>query len=188
MHPSAVLYLSNILWICHQLEPYFPKVQEIRKSHLIHHSLEGCKHLRGSPTVRKQALTIADLNTVCVTHLLHPTHNDLLFCTQLCVRFFALMWLGELTQPDDTELWDPQKLTPHSLVVLANTSFKFFLPGHKADRFFEGNTIMLCANPFACNPLAWVCNYLHCCNTLFPLSSALWVRKNGTIPTRSFFM
>ena len=182
---SVNTYLSGI---CHQLEPYFPNVWEIRKSRLVHCSLEGCKRLWGSPTVCKRALTIADLNTVCIAHSLHPTHDDLLFCTQLCVGFFALMRLGELTWPDDTELWDPRKLTPRSSVVLADTSFTFFLPGHKTDRFFEGNTIMLCTNPFACNPLSWVHNYLHCRNTLFPLSSALWVTKNGTIPTRSFFM
>jgi len=125
---------------------------------------------------------------VCVTHSLHPTHNGLLFCTQLCVGFFALMWLGELIWPDDTELWDPQKLTPHSSIVLGDTTFKNFLPGHKADRFFKGNTIILCSNPFVCNPLAWDHNYLHFCDTLFPLSSALWVKNNGTISMRSFFI
>jgi len=44
---------TYLLGICHQLKPYFPNVQEIRKSHLVHHSLEECKHLRGSPTVHK---------------------------------------------------------------------------------------------------------------------------------------
>jgi hypothetical protein len=104
---SVDTYLSGI---CHQLEPYFPNVREIHKSHLVHHTLEGCKRLRRTPTIRKRALTISNLNTVCMAHSDHPVHDDLLFCSQLCVGFFALMRLGELTWPDDTDLRDPRKL------------------------------------------------------------------------------
>ena len=116
--------------------------------------------------------------SVCA-YLHNRTHNDLLFCTQLCVSFFTLMCLGELTWPDDTELWDPQKLTKHSSVTINNNFFQFFLPGHKADRFFEGNIIILHTNPFACNPMALFMAYFESCNRRFPLSSPLWLNENG---------
>ena len=74
---------TYLLGICHQLEPYFPHVREIQKLRLVHRTLEGCKQLRETPTVRKQALMIADLDLVCTTHFHNPTHDDLLFCTQL---------------------------------------------------------------------------------------------------------
>ncbi|KAF8226878.1 hypothetical protein L208DRAFT_1406309 [Tricholoma matsutake] len=47
---SMDTYLSGI---CQQLEPYFPHVREIRRSRLVHPTLQGCKHLRGTPTIRK---------------------------------------------------------------------------------------------------------------------------------------
>lgn len=129
-----------------------------------------------------------DLNTVCNTYSRNHTHNDLLFCTQLCIGFFALMCLGELTWPDNMELWDPRKLTKQNSITVNLTSFQFFLPGHKANRFFEGNTIILCPNPFPCNPMTLFMAYLESCDHLFPLSSPLWLNENGAVPTRLFFI
>ena len=75
---SVDTYLSGI---CHQLEPYFLNIHQVRKGRLVHHTLEGCKWLRGTPTNRKWALTITDLNIVCSTYLHNHTHDNLLFCT-----------------------------------------------------------------------------------------------------------
>jgi len=182
---SVDTYLSGI---CHQLEPYFLNIHQIRKARLVHCTLEGCKQLHRTPTNQKRALTIADLNTVCSAYLHNCTHDDLLFCMQLCISFFALMCLGELTWPDDTELQDPRKLTKHSSVMINDNFFQFFLPGHKANRFFEGNIIILHTNPFTCNPMALFMAYLKSCDHRFPLSSPLWLNENGTVPTRSYFM
>jgi hypothetical protein len=129
---SIDTYLSGI---CQQLKPYFVEVQEIRKSHLVHQTLVGCKWLRGTPTNHKHALTIGDLNSVCAAYQPNPSHDDLLFCTQLCMGFFALMCLGELTCLDDLSLRDPHKCSQHESMVLHVTSVQFFLPGHKANRF-----------------------------------------------------
>ena len=134
---SVNTYLSGI---CQQLEPYFANVQEARKGRLVHRTLEGCKCLCGTPTIRKHALTIADLNIICSTYNDTSSHDNLLFYTQLCVGFFTLMQLGELTFPDNVALHGPQKVTKRSSVHPSPGFFQFFLPGHKADRFFEGNT------------------------------------------------
>lgn len=60
------------------------------------------------------------------------------------------------------------KLITRNPVVLKDTTFQFFLPGHKADRFFEGNVIILTSNPFRCNPLTLFQNYLCSHNQSFP--------------------
>ena len=73
---SADMYLSRI---CQQLEPYFAHVCEAWRGWLVHCTLEGCKWLCGTPTIRKRALTIADLNTVC-SYSDTTSHNNLLFC------------------------------------------------------------------------------------------------------------
>jgi hypothetical protein len=115
-------------------------------------------------------------------------YDDILFCTQLCVGFFALMCLGELTFPDTIALRDPQKLSSHGSVILQPQSIQFFLPGHKANRFFEGNLIILWENELDCSATTWFRAYLKSHDDLFPLSSLLWLHMDGTIPTRSCFM
>ena len=51
IEPDSVdTYLSGI---CHQLEPYFQNIHQIRKAWLVHHTLEGCKRLCGTPMNQK---------------------------------------------------------------------------------------------------------------------------------------
>lgn len=98
------------------------------------------------------------------------------------------MRLGELTFPDDHSLRDPRKLSQRTSVVLQSSTIQFFLPGHKADRFFEGNLIILCDNHLICNATRLFRTYLKSRDRLFPLSSPLWLKQDGSVPTRSFFM
>ena len=53
------------------------------------------------------------------------------------------MRLGELVAPDDQSLLDPRKLTARTSVTVSNDDYRFLLPSHKADKFFEGNTIIV---------------------------------------------
>ncbi|KAF8222356.1 putative retroelement protein [Tricholoma matsutake] len=179
---SMDTYLSGI---CSQLEPYFKHVHEACNTCLVHCTLKGCKRLWGTPTC---ALTITDLVFVCTGFHSNPTHDDTLFCAQLCIGFFALMHLGELTFPDSLSICNPWKLSRCTLVILQPDSFQFFLPGHKADRFFKGNIIILCSNGLPCNPMMCFQKYLVSYNSRSPLSSPSWLTVDGTVPTHSFFM
>jgi len=185
--PSSVdTYLSGI---CQQLEPFFPEVRKNRKSVLVHRTIAGCKRIKAIPTTRKRALTIDDLCLVLNNHGTTPNHDDLLFHAQLTIGFFALLRLGELTYPDNHNLQNPQKTTKRTSVEISATSFQFFLPGHKADRFFEGNSIVLLKNNSSSIPVFQKFNnYLISRDKLFPYSSPLWLMSNGEIPTRSFFI
>ena len=177
---SVGTYLSGK---CHQLEPYFPDVHSSHNSALVHHTLQGCKRMRAVPTSRKQALTIKDLETVIDKLSSSINYDDILFLAQLLTGFFALFCLGEMTYPDNPELQDLRKVTKHSSVQTDDISYRFFLPGHKADRFFEGNTIIVCKNPHKC-----FLAYLQARDAKIPFSSPLWLTSWGTIPTRSFFI
>jgi len=67
--------------------------------------------------------------------------------------------------------------------------YKFQLPSHKADCFFEGNRILIKKDQFSnLNPLAVFKDYLNSRDFLHPLSSPLWLTSKGTIPARHFFM
>ena len=186
LKPDSVdTYLSGI---CQQLEPFFPNVRDNRKAILVRRTLDGCKRLRAIATTRKQALTIDNLNTVIEHYSTSSHHDDLLFVAQLIVGFFALMRLGELTFPDNKTIQNPAKLSKRTSVVSKTQSFQFFLPGHKADRFFEGNNIVLMNSSDNIDIFRHFANYLNSRDRLHPFSSPLWLRKNGQIPTRSFFI
>ena len=184
---SVDTYLSGI---CQQLEPIFPNVRLNRKAPLVRQTLDGCKQLKAVATTRKHALTIRDLITVIEHYSNSSDHDDLLFVAQIrvIVGFFALMRLGELTFPDDKTLHNPAKSSKRTSVTTENDSFKFFLPGHKADRFFEGNNIVLMKTTDGINVFQHFANYLNSRDHMYPFSSPLWIRKNGTVPTRRFFI
>ena len=71
------------------------------------------------------------------------SHDDLLFFIILLVGFHALMHLGELVWPDKKDLQDFWKVTTQDSVELLPIGFSFFLPGHKADKFFKGNRVIV---------------------------------------------
>jgi hypothetical protein len=144
--------------------------------------------MMGTATVRKRALTVDNLQTV-VNHYSNSTlHDDLLFVAMLLTGFFGLLRLGELTFPDDVTLQNWKKVTRRNTVRIQEGLYEFLLPGHKADRFFEGNKIMIPAHRFHHHPLRHFQAYITSRDTLHPVASPLWVTEAGTVPTRSFFI
>ena len=105
---SVATYLSGI---CQQLEPYFPQVHSACNSALVHHTLQGCRHLSATPTSHKHALTLGGLETVVNALTDSPDYDDQLFLAQVLTGFFALFCLGEMTYPEDPNLRDPRKVT-----------------------------------------------------------------------------
>ena len=115
------------------------------------------------------------------------SHDDLLFLSQL-TGFFALMRLGKLTVSDDKSLLDYRKITSRTSVSLSNDNYCFFLPSHKADKFFEGNIVFNQHHTGSIDPLHFFKKYLNSHDRLFPFSSDLWLKADGTRPSRSFFV
>jgi hypothetical protein len=182
---SVDSYLSGI---CHQLEPYFPSVRSIRNSTICKRTLAGCKRLRGIPTNRKRALTMDDLQHVVNHYSTSSSHDDFLFVTQLLSGFFALHRLGELTTPDDKSIIDHRKITKRTSVTVTNDDYRYFLNSHKGDRTFEGNLVIVQRHNIAIDPLFHFKKYLSSRDRLFPFSSDLWLRADGSRPSRSFFI
>ena len=158
INPRSVnTYLSGI---SQQLETYFPAVKEARNSLLVRRTYQGCMRMKGRATTRKRALTATDIHLV-IDHYRDTTHHDdLLFVAMLLTGFFGLLRLGEMTFPDDPTLHNYKKVTRRSTVRLQDTLYEFTLPGHKADRFFEGNKIIIPARRFTLLPLHHFSAYL----------------------------
>ncbi|KAF8992323.1 hypothetical protein BDQ17DRAFT_1392858 [Cyathus striatus] len=132
-------YLTGIVAL---LEPFFPNVRNACDSPLMIYTTPMCK----------PPLPLSTLSSICA-QLLASTHHDTLLCLAvLTSAFFGLLHLGELTCPDDTALCDHQKLTSHlSVTLLPASSYQFRLPTHKADKFFEGNTLHSDGTPLTCS-------------------------------------
>ena len=139
-------------------------------------------------TVRKRALTVDDLQLVVNRYNDTSTHDDLLFISMLLTGFFGLLRLGELVFPDEAALQNWKKVTRRHTVHIQEDFYEFLLPGHKADRFFEGNKIMIPALRFNLSPLRHFTQYLDSRDTIHPVASPLWLTQAGTVPTRSFFI
>lgn len=108
---------------------------------------------------------------------------------QLLVGFFALMRLSELTNSDTTKFYNTLKVTRRSSIVISDECIQFFLPGHKTDKIFEGNTILINRQPqCGFDTYHHLSSYLASRDKILPLCSPLWLRSNGSIPTRSWFI
>ena len=186
INPRSVnTYLSGIT---QQLEADFPTIKEAWNSALVCRTLQGCMRMKGRTTVRKHTLTTDDLHLV-VNHYRNSTlHDDLLFVSVLQTGFFGLLRLGEMTFSDDMSLQNWRKVTRRSTVKIQGTHYEFLLPGHKADRYFKGNKIIIPAERFGHTPLAHFSKYIASCDRLHLIASPLWLTAAGKIPTRSFFI
>ena len=185
INPKSVdSYLSGI---ANQLESHFPNVRSARKSALVSHALQGAKRRFGVPTTRKLPLTRENLLTVCNAYRNTPLHDDILFVTQLLTRTECLMRLGELTWPDKVALCDYHKVSIRHTVSLHTDALSFWLPGHKADQFFEGNRLIVRESAVP-NAYSNFKTYLSSRDHLFRARPELWLRADGTIPTRAWFI
>ena len=178
-------YLSGI---CRQLEPFYPEVRQTRKSVMVSCTMAGCLRRFVSPVKCKQPLSHADLRLVLKGIGPTPSHDDILFVTLLLTGFHALMRLGELVFPDKKTLQNYRKISLRHSVRLLPDQYSFFLPSHKGDRTFEGNTILIQKHDTPTDPHGPFSSYLRSRDTLFPLHPELWLTSHGTVPTRHWFL
>jgi hypothetical protein len=117
------------------------------------------------------------------------SHDDLLFTAMLLTGFYGLMRLGELTMPEKKAVQNWRKLSRRDSLQWSNGTqgYSFLLPAHKADTTFEGNKIIIVHKNHA-DPVPWMRRYVASRDNLFPIHPLLWVRKNGKMPQRSWFL
>ena len=186
INPKSVnSYLSGI---CRQLEPFYPEVRQNRKTILVSRTMAGCMRRFGTPVKRKSPLSHADLQFVLDKIGPSTSHDDLLFCSLLLSGFHALMRLGELVFPDKKALRNYRKISLRHTVHLLPHQYSFFLPSHKGDRTFEGNTILIQKLTTPTDPYSPFLAYLGSRDSLFPLHPELWLTSRGSVPTRHWFI
>jgi hypothetical protein len=79
-------------------------------------------------------------------------------------------------------------MTSRSTVSVMPSSFSYLLPGHKADRFFEGNTLIVKKLSLLSDLHKAFIAYLASRDKLFPYRPQLWLHQDGSVPTRAWFI
>ena len=90
---SVSSYLSAVV---SQLEPFYPDVRVARQAPLVKRTLAGIQRIHSCPVVRKQPLTVTNLQLVSSHLSPSSSHDDLLFLAQLFLGFDQLLRLAEL--------------------------------------------------------------------------------------------
>jgi hypothetical protein len=184
--PKSVLsYLSGI---CNQLEPFFPDVRSHRRHWLVTKTLAGCRKMLPSSTSRKRPITRSELAAVVRKYAASTSFDDILFLAILLTGFHGLLRLGELTWPDNKKLCDYRKVVMRSSVQVNSKSFQFTLPGHKADRLFEGSQVLIQSTELDDDAWRPFTTYLALRDKCFPFRAELWLKEDRSIPTRSWFL
>ena len=182
---SVESYLSGIV---SQLEPHFPSVRASRQTQLVRRTLQGARRLYSHPIHRKRALLRDDLS-FAFHALPHPlAFDDLLWLTQLFCGFFGLLRLGELVCPDLVDLRDSSSYSLRNSVHFSPTEFSFVLQHQKTDSRYEGDRVTISRSVIHPDPLALFHAYLTGRDSCFPLHPHLWVRSDGSHPSRSWFV
>nr|VWP00839.1 Cysteine protease [Ganoderma boninense] len=144
--------------------------------------------LYSKPSKRKRALASDDLQLVTAALATSSSHDDMLFLAQLLTGFHALLRLGELVWPDSVKLRTSRKLSLRTSVEASPTTFSFLLHSHKSDKFFDGDRVLIDRQLAGQAPLDAFTAYLSSRDTNFPFHPQLWLKANGTSPTRRWFI
>jgi hypothetical protein len=182
---SVATYLSGI---CNGLAVAFPAIREVRRLPSVSKTLQGCLRQLGSPPSRKLALT-ADHLLAFSRALSSPSHDDLLFLSLTFCGFLALHRLGELVDHHNPSLRSARKRILRTSVSCSSDILSYHLPAHKADRFFEGNVIVISRPASApLDPFPIFRAYLRSRDHRDRFSPFLWLDSRGAVPTRSWYL
>lgn len=186
---SLPSYLSGI---ASKVEHVFPDVRNNMKAPIVRRTLHGCMRLNPTITQRKRPLDYSDLHRLLQTIGIgdEASYEDVLFAAITFTGFYGLMRLGELVYPDRLADRSITKVITRRSVEVDDDHYQLHLPAHKADRFFQGNLILIqkTDSPSAPNPIPILQRYLRMRDERFPGHLHLFLRADGNIPTRSWFI
>lgn len=178
-------YLSAI---CNQLELEYPFIRELRQHPLVKHTVLGVHRVHAAPSRRKLPLMLTDLQRMVQRYAVSTVFDDQLFLAQLLTGFHQLLRLAELCVPDNPALFDVRKPMKRFEVRISPASIRLLLPAHKSDQFFSGSQLYLFSDAAETCPYPALLRYLHLRDQQLPWSPYLWLRDDGSHPTRSWFV
>lgn len=168
--------------------------EEIRNNPLVIRSITSIRKNRIKPVNRAIPLELDRLDYVMqgvTSGLTNAGFDGLLFASMLSTGFFGIMRLGELVVDSKMSAKDVgRKVIRRDSVVLDSQKFEFHLPYHKGDRFFKGSTVSIKKSllPSTFDFLAIISHYIRMRDKKFSSNSLLFLRADGTSPSRKWFI
>jgi hypothetical protein len=179
---SGPKYLTRARHFLHDLYPGF---DDNRASPLVQATIRGSKKVRADPVRRKQPLRVQHLAAFLdAAHHSH-SYDDLLFATIMSCCFYGCHRSGELVLKTKKAV-DWRKIVKRSSLRFSPGYVGYHLPYHKTDPFFRGTDILFSAQNIA-DPVSLLQDYVHIRDTIHGARRALFLREDGSHPTRAWF-
>ncbi|KAJ7461657.1 hypothetical protein FB451DRAFT_992737, partial [Mycena latifolia] len=180
---SGPKYLSGAR---HFLKDLYPDFEESRASPLVQATIRGSKKARADSIRRKLPLRPAHLETFLQFARCSGTYDDFLFIVLLSCCFYGCHRSGELVLKNDRSLFDWRKIIKRASLIFVENRVQYRLPYHKGDPFYRGTDILFTAQDIA-NPVILLREYVTRRDVLHGARAALFLREDGSMPTRSWF-
>lgn len=169
----------------HFLHDFYPSFDDNRASPLVQATIRGSKKVRADPVRRRQPIRIDHL--LSFTSAAHRTGNydDLLFATIMSCCFYGCHRSGELILKSKKDV-DWRKIIKRSSLHFSHGYAGYRLPYHKTDPFFRGTDILFTTQDSA-DPISLLREYVHVRDKRHGARRALFLREDGSHPTRAWF-
>ena len=180
---SGPKYLSGARHFLHDIYPDF---DENRSSPLVQATIAGSKKLRADPVRRK--LPLQPCHLLAFLDRAHSSrhYDDFLFAVILSCSFYACHRTGELVIKNDRDLFDWRKIIKRSSLTFTIRHAGYILPYSKTDRFYKGTHILFAEQSVA-NPVLLLRAYVVRRDAFHGAKPALFICRDGSLPTRSWF-
>jgi hypothetical protein len=179
---SAPKYLSGAR---HFLHAIYPDFDDNRSHPIVQSTIRGSKKVRADPVKRKLPLRIYHLATFLLHAVTTKSYDSLLFATILVCAFFGCHRMGELVINSKAQL-DWRKIIRRSSLTFFDNRAQYHLPYHKTDPFYRGTNILFSKHDVV-DPVALLREYVSTRDSLHGARPPLFIRADGSIPTRSWF-
>jgi hypothetical protein len=180
---SGPKYLSGVR---HFLADIYPDFDANRADPLVRSVIRGSKKIHADPISRKLPLRLHHLSTFVARAQASKSYDDLLFATLVSCGLYGCHRVGELVQKNDKSLFDWRKVIKRSSLIFSNGRVQYRLPYHKCDPFYHGTDILFTSQEVA-DPVSLLASYMVLRDQLHGAATSLFLREDGSQPTRSWF-
>jgi hypothetical protein len=180
---SGPKYLSGAR---HFLSDLYPSFNTNRSHPLVQATITGSKKIQADPVKRKLPLRTSHLHAFLEVARCTNDYDDLLFATIISCSFYGCHRTGELVLKNDSTLRDWRKIIKRASLHTSSGRAGYHLPYHKGDRFYRGTDILFSSQEIA-DPVSLLRDYRSRRDAVHGARAALFIRENGSHPTRSWF-
>ena len=169
----------------HFLQQFYPSFDINRANAAVQATIRGSKKVRADPVHRKLPIRIEHLLSFVAIACTTRDYDDLLFATIVSCCFYGCHRSGELVLKSKKGV-DWRKIIKRSSLRFSPGYAGYRLPYHKTDPFFRGTDILFSGQEFA-DPITLLTDYVRRRDKLHGARRALFLREDGSHPTRAWF-